>query len=154
GGRTRSNQSPARAPARARRRRMQTTTAMQIKRIRFSTLFLPKSNGGFQTRVRCVAICLIALFVALLAQETNASKQLAPGVPCAHLLTDLINPMGPTPPLTMIILNRETYKKSLISIIVPTLNEATTMRDLAASLGRLRGEFEVIVCDGGSADAT
>jgi rSAM/selenodomain-associated transferase 2 len=45
-------------------------------------------------------------------------------------------------------------KDSLISIIVPTLNEATTMRDLAASLGRLRGEFEVIVCDGGSADAT
>jgi len=28
------------------------------------------------------------------------------------------------------------------------------MRDLAASLGRLCGEFEVIVCDGGSADAT
>jgi rSAM/selenodomain-associated transferase 2 len=45
-------------------------------------------------------------------------------------------------------------KNSLVSIIVPTLNEATTMRDLAASLGRLRGEFEVIVCDGGSADAT
>lgn len=45
-------------------------------------------------------------------------------------------------------------KHSLVSIIVPTLNEATTMRDLAASLGRLRGEFEVIVCDGGSADAT
>jgi rSAM/selenodomain-associated transferase 2 len=45
-------------------------------------------------------------------------------------------------------------KDSLISIIVPTLNEATTMRDLAASLGRLRGEFEVVVCDGGSADAT
>ena len=45
-------------------------------------------------------------------------------------------------------------KNSLISIIVPTLNEVTTMRDLAASLGRLRGEFEVIVCDGGSADAT
>ena len=45
-------------------------------------------------------------------------------------------------------------KKSLVSIIIPTLNEATTMRDLAASLGRLRGEFEVIVCDGGSADAT
>jgi rSAM/selenodomain-associated transferase 2 len=48
----------------------------------------------------------------------------------------------------------EITKNSLISIIVPTLNEATTMRDLAASLGRLRGEFEVIVCDGGSADAT
>ena len=45
-------------------------------------------------------------------------------------------------------------KNSLVSIIIPTLNEATTMSDLAASLGRLRGEFEVIVCDGGSADAT
>jgi rSAM/selenodomain-associated transferase 2 len=45
-------------------------------------------------------------------------------------------------------------KNSLVSIIVPTLNEETTMRDLAESLRRLRGEFEVIVCDGGSADAT
>lgn len=45
-------------------------------------------------------------------------------------------------------------KNSLVSIIVPTLNEATTMRDLAASLRCLCGEFEVIVCDGGSADAT
>jgi rSAM/selenodomain-associated transferase 2 len=45
-------------------------------------------------------------------------------------------------------------KNALVSIIIPTLNEAATMRDLAASLGRLRGEFEVIVCDGGSADAT
>ena len=45
-------------------------------------------------------------------------------------------------------------KKSFVSIIIPTLNEATTLPDLAASLGRLRGEFEVIVCDGGSADAT
>jgi rSAM/selenodomain-associated transferase 2 len=42
----------------------------------------------------------------------------------------------------------------MISIIVPTLNEETTIQDLAASLGRLRGEFEVIICDGGSADAT
>jgi rSAM/selenodomain-associated transferase 2 len=42
----------------------------------------------------------------------------------------------------------------MISIIIPTLNEETTMLDLAASLGRLRGEFEVIVCDGGSLDAT
>jgi rSAM/selenodomain-associated transferase 2 len=42
----------------------------------------------------------------------------------------------------------------LISIIIPTFNEATTMRDLAVSLGRLRGEFEVIVCDGGSVDET
>jgi rSAM/selenodomain-associated transferase 2 len=45
-------------------------------------------------------------------------------------------------------------KNTLVSIIVPTLNEATTIRDLAASLDRLRGEFEVIICDGGSADAT
>ncbi len=42
----------------------------------------------------------------------------------------------------------------LISIIIPAFNEATTMRDLAASLGRLRGEFEIIVCDGGSVDET
>jgi rSAM/selenodomain-associated transferase 2 len=42
----------------------------------------------------------------------------------------------------------------LISIIIPTLNEAKTMCDLAASLGQLRGEFEVIVCDGGSVDET
>ena len=42
----------------------------------------------------------------------------------------------------------------LVSIIIPTLNEATTIRELAESLGRLRGEFETIVCDGGSVDAT
>ncbi|HEU0186055.1 MAG TPA: TIGR04283 family arsenosugar biosynthesis glycosyltransferase, partial [Blastocatellia bacterium] len=42
----------------------------------------------------------------------------------------------------------------MISIIVPTFNEESTILDLAASLGRLRGEFEVIICDGGSADAT
>jgi rSAM/selenodomain-associated transferase 2 len=45
-------------------------------------------------------------------------------------------------------------KNALISIVIPTLNEAAIIRDLAASLGRLRGEFEVIVCDGGSSDAT
>ncbi len=41
-----------------------------------------------------VAICLIALFVALSDQESDqergASKQLAPGAPYAHLLTDLL----------------------------------------------------------------
>lgn len=42
----------------------------------------------------------------------------------------------------------------LVSIIIPTLDEATTIRELAESLGRLRGECEAIVCDGGSADAT
>src|SRR5215813_430466 len=45
-------------------------------------------------------------------------------------------------------------KNTLISIIVPTFNEEAIMPDLAASLGRLRGEFETIICDGGSADAT
>ncbi|MBO0724090.1 MAG: TIGR04283 family arsenosugar biosynthesis glycosyltransferase [Blastocatellia bacterium] len=45
-------------------------------------------------------------------------------------------------------------KQPLVSIIIPALNEATTIPELAASLGRLRGDFEVIVCDGGSADAT
>ncbi len=42
----------------------------------------------------------------------------------------------------------------LVSIIIPTFNEATTIGDLAASLEALRGEFEVIVCDGGSSDRT
>jgi len=50
---------------------------------------------------------------------------------------------------------QSTYTKNdLVSIIVPTLNEATTIHDLWASLGLLRGDFEVIVCDGGSSDAT
>jgi len=42
-------------------------------------------------RLQCGAICLIALLVSLSReesnQETGASKQLAPGVPYAHLLT-------------------------------------------------------------------
>ncbi len=42
----------------------------------------------------------------------------------------------------------------LISIIIPTLNEATTVRDLAESLAGLRGQFEVVVADGGSIDGT
>lgn len=41
-----------------------------------------------------------------------------------------------------------------ISIIIPTLNEATTIRDLVASLVGLHGDFEVIVADGGSQDET
>src|SRR5262245_58413514 len=49
-------------------------------------------------RVRCGVICLIALLVALSDQdsnrETGASKQLAPGVPYTHLLTDLVSSKG------------------------------------------------------------
>jgi rSAM/selenodomain-associated transferase 2 len=41
-----------------------------------------------------------------------------------------------------------------ISIIIPTFNEATTIRSLAASLAAGRGEVEIIVADGGSVDET
>jgi hypothetical protein len=50
--------------------------------------------GDLQMRVRCGAICLIALFVALFDwksnQERGASKQLAPLLPYTHLQTDLL----------------------------------------------------------------
>lgn len=42
----------------------------------------------------------------------------------------------------------------LISIIIPTLNEETTIRSLAADLACLAGLAEVIVSDGGSEDGT
>jgi rSAM/selenodomain-associated transferase 2 len=42
----------------------------------------------------------------------------------------------------------------LISIIIPTFNESTTIRHAADSLAGLRGEFEIIVADGGSTDET
>jgi hypothetical protein len=48
------------------------------------------SCGDQQMRIRCGAICLIALFVALSDQKRGASKQLAPGVPYTHLLTGLL----------------------------------------------------------------
>jgi rSAM/selenodomain-associated transferase 2 len=41
-----------------------------------------------------------------------------------------------------------------ISIIIPTLNEASTIHAAAASLDRWRGRVEVIVADGGSTDGT
>src|SRR5262245_59849241 len=41
-----------------------------------------------------------------------------------------------------------------ISIIIPTLNEASTIRTAAAALERWRGQVEVIVADGGSSDNT
>ena len=49
---------------------------------------------------------------------------------------------------------RYLLKNVFISIIIPTLNEATTIKRLAATLARLRGEFEVIIADGGSTDET
>jgi rSAM/selenodomain-associated transferase 2 len=42
----------------------------------------------------------------------------------------------------------------LVSIIIPTLNEKTTIRDVALALGGMSGNFEVIVVDGGSNDGT
>jgi rSAM/selenodomain-associated transferase 2 len=42
----------------------------------------------------------------------------------------------------------------LISIIIPTLNEEKVIRELAASITGLPGNFEVIVADGGSVDKT
>jgi len=41
-----------------------------------------------------------------------------------------------------------------LSLIIPTLNEATTMRHLASSLQRWRDQIEIIVADGGSSDGT
>lgn len=41
-----------------------------------------------------------------------------------------------------------------ISIIIPTLNEATTINKVVVSLRELAGEFEIIVADGGSTDDT
>jgi rSAM/selenodomain-associated transferase 2 len=42
----------------------------------------------------------------------------------------------------------------LISIIIPTLDEATTISATLGALGSLRGALEVIVVDGGSRDGT
>jgi hypothetical protein len=44
---------------------------------------------GLQLRVRCGAICLIALFAALSNQERSASKQLAPQLPYTQSQTAL-----------------------------------------------------------------
>src|SRR5262245_10796173 len=54
---------------------------------------LSKFYSGLQSRVRCGAICLIALFVALSDRESNqergASKQLAPPLTYKRFQTDL-----------------------------------------------------------------
>jgi len=44
--------------------------------------------------------------------------------------------------------------RPLVSIVVPTLNEAATLPGLLAHLGGLMGRFELVVADGGSTDAT
>lgn len=43
---------------------------------------------------------------------------------------------------------------TLVSVVVPVLDEAATLPRLLADLAALPGRFEVIVADGGSADAT
>src|SRR5262245_2818506 len=45
-------------------------------------------------------------------------------------------------------------RKSLISIIIPTYNEAHGIRTMLDAVARLRGEPEVVVVDGGSEDET
>ncbi|MBA3262390.1 MAG: TIGR04283 family arsenosugar biosynthesis glycosyltransferase [Thermoleophilaceae bacterium] len=42
----------------------------------------------------------------------------------------------------------------LISIVVPVLDEAAALPALLDRLGRLAGRWELVVCDGGSSDAT
>jgi rSAM/selenodomain-associated transferase 2 len=42
----------------------------------------------------------------------------------------------------------------LISIIIPTLNEANNIRRLGETMAELHGDFEIIIADGGSNDAT
>jgi rSAM/selenodomain-associated transferase 2 len=46
------------------------------------------------------------------------------------------------------------YVPVRISIIIPTFNEATTIGEQAGALRGLRGECEIVVADGGSADET
>jgi len=41
-----------------------------------------------------------------------------------------------------------------VSVIVPVLNEAGIIRDALSALSRLRGDYEVIIVDGGSSDET
>jgi Glycosyltransferases, probably involved in cell wall biogenesis len=42
----------------------------------------------------------------------------------------------------------------MISIIIPTYNEEKNIMKIQENLSRLKGEFEVIFCDGGSLDNT
>ncbi|WP_297137057.1 TIGR04283 family arsenosugar biosynthesis glycosyltransferase [Terrisporobacter sp.] len=42
----------------------------------------------------------------------------------------------------------------MVSIIIPTYNEEKNIKELQENLSRLKGNFEVIFCDGGSSDST
>ncbi len=42
----------------------------------------------------------------------------------------------------------------LVPIVIPTLNEARLIRTSIATLNQLRGQFEIVVADGGSTDET
>ena len=42
----------------------------------------------------------------------------------------------------------------MVSIIIPTYNEEKNIKELQENLSRLKGNFEVIFCDGGSRDST
>ena len=42
----------------------------------------------------------------------------------------------------------------MVSIIIPTYNEEKNIRKIQDNLSRLKGDFEVIFCDGGSSDKT
>lgn len=49
---------------------------------------------------------------------------------------------------------QQSANQPTLSIIIPTLNEAHSMRSLLDAVWRVRGRVEVIVVDGGSADMT
>src|SRR2546425_11686160 len=44
--------------------------------------------------------------------------------------------------------------RNLVSIVIPTLNEAETIGPTLAALARMGGDFEIIVADAGSPDGT
>lgn len=51
-------------------------------------------------------------------------------------------------------MQRQPRQPSLLSVIIPTLNEASVLAATLAAVARLRAPLEVIVVDGGSEDAT
>ena len=52
-------------------------------------------------------------------------------------------------------MRKKVYKgEMMISIIIPIYNEEKNIRKLQDNLSKLKGDFEVIFCDGGSSDKT